>query len=289
MIKLLATDLDGTLLYPKYNILDLPRKNKRFLKQFIASGGQVVIASGRGINLLPKLERSVGSKMALLGCNGAFLYKDGVFHTSHPLNNSDALELFTNCYFNYSILFWFLFDQTNKMYLYCGDRSFVKNITAFGNLFLGIRRERAIFDKKVFLSKFDGDSIYKLTVSFGLGKYSYQAARESYFAFMERFSDKFSIALSNNGIEFTALNVNKGRGLLEYTKTLGIKPEEVAVCGDSGNDIPMFDIFPHSFCMVQGAKEVQKHASHIVKGVYEIQDYLAHPERMEKDYPGERK
>jgi hydroxymethylpyrimidine pyrophosphatase-like HAD family hydrolase len=210
MIKLLATDLDGTLLYPKYNILDLPRKNKRFLKQFIASGGQVVIASGRGINLLPKLERSVGSKMALLGCNGAFLYKDGVFHTSHPLNNSDALELFTNCYFNYSILFWFLFDQTNKMYLYCGDRSFVKNITAFGNLFLGIRRERAIFDKKVFLSKFDGDTVYKLTVSFGLGKYSYQAAQESYFAFMERFSDKFSIALSNNGIEFTAPGCEQG-------------------------------------------------------------------------------
>ena len=56
MIKLIATDLDGTLFYPKRRLTGMIKENKKFLKSFLNSGKDVLIASGRSTGMLSKLE-----------------------------------------------------------------------------------------------------------------------------------------------------------------------------------------------------------------------------------------
>ena len=51
MIKLLATDLDGTLFYPKRKFTLMTRKNAKFLKDFYNAGGKVMLVTGRNYNI----------------------------------------------------------------------------------------------------------------------------------------------------------------------------------------------------------------------------------------------
>ena len=60
----------------------------------------------------------------------------------------------------------------------------------------------------------------------------------------------------------------------KYINALGITKEEVAVVGDSGNDVPLFEEFPNSFVMRQAHKDVREKARTIIKGVYELEKYV---------------
>ncbi len=49
--------------------------------------------------------------------------------------------------------------------------------------------------------------------------------------------DKITVCCTDNSLEMTALGMNKAVGLSEYINNLGIDKSEVAVVGDSGNDL----------------------------------------------------
>jgi len=284
MIRVLATDLDGTLFYPKAHFTGMVPSNRRFLRRFVKEGNEVVIISGRGIRILPKLEMTVRTPLTFLGCNGAFLYEDGRFYLPQPIDNGEACDLFAACKDSYSILAWALFDDTENMYLYTRPCSWlVKNGVRLYNALSGFRRERMIFDDALFLRMLDHGHIYKLMLTFGLGEVSNRLAFETNLALKTRFGDRFTFVVSQNAVEISARNVSKGNGLMRFCKDRGIDPNTVAVCGDSGNDISMFDQFAHSFAMAQAPAFVQEHANHIIRRVSDVEEYLRHPELLAKD------
>jgi hydroxymethylpyrimidine pyrophosphatase-like HAD family hydrolase len=90
----------------------------------------------------------------------------------------------------------------------------------------------------------------------------------------EKYGDTFTFAVSGTAVEITAKNVNKGNTLLEYCQLNGISKDEVIVCGDSGNDIPMFERFPHSFAMAQSPDYVINRANHIINKVCDVEKYI---------------
>ena len=47
MIKVLATDLDGTLFYPKRKISLISGKNKKFLRKFVKEGKKVILVTAK--------------------------------------------------------------------------------------------------------------------------------------------------------------------------------------------------------------------------------------------------
>ena len=77
--------------------------------------------------------------------------------------------------------------------------------------------------------------------------------------------------------------INKGFGLENYIKANGYTKDEVLVCGDSGNDLYMFDCFPHSFAMAQSPDHFKSQANHVIKRISDLEDYLNHPEWLEND------
>ena len=58
---------------------------------------------------------------------------------------------------------------------------------------------------------------------------------------------------------------------------------EVAVCGDSGNDLYMFARFPHTFAMEHSPEHFKSQANHVISRISGLQEYLDNPSLLEND------
>lgn len=57
MPKILATDLDGTLFYPKRRITMISKRNLKFIRDFVDNGNKLLIVSGRNVKFAKKVEK----------------------------------------------------------------------------------------------------------------------------------------------------------------------------------------------------------------------------------------
>ncbi len=64
-------------------------------------------------------------------------------------------------------------------------------------------------------------------------------------------------------IEINAAGVNKGRGLLELGVLLGIRREEIMVCGDGDNDVSMLEEAGFGVAMGNAEEQVKAVADYI--------------------------
>ena len=75
----------------------------------------------------------------------------------------------------------------------------------------------------------------------------------------ERFSDRCTVVTSGiEWVDFIPFGTNKARGLLEYQKRLGIRPEECMAFGDEYNDIEMLKSVPWGFAMAHSKQGVKR-------------------------------
>ena len=68
-----------------------------------------------------------------------------------------------------------------------------------------------------------------------------------------------------NNVEITASDAEKGKLIKEYCRIMGIEEDEVAVIGDSGNDIGMLKAFRNSYAMGNAEPEVKLAASYVTE------------------------
>ena len=112
MKKLLAVDLDGTLFYPQRRFALMTRKNLKFLKDFIADGNEVIVATGRNCRMLKKIEKKQGTKLTMIGCKGSFTRTDDKFLASYPLDSKKAAYIFVEDSNRFGIQAWTLMDDS---------------------------------------------------------------------------------------------------------------------------------------------------------------------------------
>lgn len=284
MKYLLATDLDGTLLYPKRLFSVITNKNKRFLKRFLKNGNDLIIISGRNPKIKKTLSKKLKKDIPLIGCNGGYILKDGKFSYNMELPINLSLEIFLKVGFQYGIVAWFIFDQSDTLYVCLKNDMWLSNIAMkIGNKFRFRLSEKMIVSKEKFIERLKKGNCYKLMPAFGFGKKNITNAYYSYIALKDEYSDRLEIFWSKSAIEITQKNVSKGNCLSNYVKENNISIENVLVVGDSGNDLTMFNKFPHSFCMANGAELIKSKACHIVNSVSDIQKYIDDPSLMEND------
>ena len=116
--------------------------------------------------------------------------------------------------------------------------------------------------------------IYKVMAIYGLGKKATEKARIASKKFGEDLKNSFEVMWSTESIEFMNKGINKARALEKLIQELGIDKEEVAVIGDSGNDVPLFESFPNSFVMSHAHEEVKKKANVVIDGFYCLEKYI---------------
>ena len=276
-MKVLATDLDGTLFYPRCLTRCISKKNVKFLRKWIDAGNKLVLVTSRSAEFCEKLKDEIQRPFDLISCTSAQIEADGKIIRKETVPNEimeDVINKINRTARPIGIL------MTTDKYP-CAIRDSHRKSTKFLLFFYKIYwffqfkyREPYHFSNKDFNLEVKDGKIYKAMLFFGFGKRKSKFAKEMNKAFREQYPNvEFSWTSIVN--EITPKDCTKGQGLEYYCDHLGISRDDVYVIGDSGNDITMFNAFKNnSFCMKHASKSIRKYATHTVGRVYKLEKYL---------------
>lgn len=254
MIKLIATDLDGTLMYTDH--LTVTRRTVDTLKKAHDKGVRFAIATGRPLGLTDDVISRIPFTDYIIYSNGACVYdrnEDKIIY-SDLIPNNQARELIS--YFLENNVFFEIYVDGRSHYQLGTEDLF--DTSKFPQKF--IEEATKTMTGHNDLLKYLGDlDIEKITL--------YSVKDKDYKKFEEKFlSYDLSIACSFKGnLEATVKSADKGRALDGICKAIGITADECMSFGDAGNDIPMLEFAKYSFAMANGSDECKASAKFIAK------------------------
>jgi HAD superfamily hydrolase (TIGR01484 family) len=88
----------------------------------------------------------------------------------------------------------------------------------------------------------------------------------------EPFKDELAVTVHEDAVDVLPAEIDKGKGLLEVLRTLGMSKDEVVAVGDSGNDVPLFRNAGQS--IIVGNNPVAYHGAKRFNDIDEALDYL---------------
>lgn len=245
MIRMIVTDLDGTLLAGGNNI---PEENLTALRRAVDAGVQVVLCSGRMIESAMTIAQRVGANAPMVLFNGAMLY-DGAqdrILDSHMIAHDEALAVLRQI-------------EAAGVYVqaFPGRGYFFEAETEWTRYYAGkIGVEGTAVNGKL-SSWLEGD-VYKLLC---LGKPAELDALAARIAPM--FPDVCFVKSSDTHLEIVAGGVDKSTGLRALEKISGVTPEEMIGFGDEANDLPMLRYVGTPYVMENAPENVRREARHI--------------------------
>lgn len=256
MIKLVASDLDGTLLLNRAQTL--PEEIFPLIKKLKELGILFVAASGRQYPNMRRLFDPVAEDMAFICENGALavmnekvLYQDNF----DPKLVREILEAI---------------DAKDGAEFSCATRDFYY-IRPKTEHYLDLMTNVVKTTSKV-VKSFDEitEPCMKLAVYERAG-----LQEDSIRYWQERFSHRCTVVTSGTEwVDFIPFGTNKARGLEKYQKLLGIRPEECMAFGDEYNDMEMLKSVPWSFAMAHGKQKVKETAAYTTERVEPILERL---------------
>lgn len=277
MIKIIATDLDGTLLYPKSLFHVVPRKNVKFVRKFVKNGGTLVLISGRTDEIAKKLRKIFNCSIDMIACNGTLVLQDDSIICDNPIDFDILEEIYNDNLNNSEVMSWTAFTREDNMIIAPNKMGFFKTILYFVVLqFLRVNLGRMIISKKK-LQKVIATrdrNIYKMMVVTGVKKQAKEDARILAEKFKEKYGDKVEVFWANNSVEIVKKGFNKADALKKLADMLKFNSNEIAVVGDSGNDVPLFQSFENSFVMKHSHNEIKKEAKTVINGVWDLEKYI---------------
>jgi len=242
MIKLIITDMDGTLLNDEHQIHpDFWEMEQELTKK----GIMFSVASGRQFyNLERKFER-IKDRMLFFAENGTYVVYKGKEVYLNPLQREDAnkfIAIGRNLEHTNLIL-----CGKNSAYIETEDESFFKEINKY--------YERLVIVED--LTKVE-DTVLKVTLC------NFNGVEENTFKHFKDYKDDFKVAIAASVfIDITTLSANKGNAIKGLQKELNITPEETLVFGDYLNDLEMMQNAKFSYAMKNAHPEI-KNASKFV-------------------------
>lgn len=224
-IKMIATDLDGTLLQSDHQI---GKKTRQTLMKLAQKGVKIVPASGRPLTgVLPYTEKLglAGKQNYAVLFNGAVVQNlAGKSLIRHQLAFSDAAEMLKLQKKAPSNLH---FMREDRFYTLDHELSIQMGKTVFLN-----RMKIKIMDQ------LPADFSYLKAEFTGEGPEMDRLGKE----FPVWLFEKYNVARTDPMIwEINERGASKGMAVHELAQLLGIRDQEVVVFGDQGNDLSMFE------------------------------------------------
>lgn len=233
MIKLIAIDLDGTLLDDRKSI---PQQNVLIIRRLVEAGYQVVIATGRRYYSAKKLTETLGGHFVILANNGNIVRNtdDDRLIISKFLDSDSYRDLLTEAesYGLRGIVHVDMYFQGIDMVLEKDDKNkdHLKYITEGDSRYLLLPRKELLGLERVLAVVYPGAS---------------KALRDFRTRVDEKYPERYSShVLENINIAeamYEAMNPggSKWKTLYEYAQLNGIKREEILAIGDDNNDVEM--------------------------------------------------
>jgi len=256
MIKLIATDMDGTLLNDNGNInekvFDLIRAlNEKDIK-FAA-------ASGRFYSQLSKNFEKVNMKMIFIAHNGALVKYNNKGRTLYS-NNIDKKEIESVINLNPKMGEEIFLAAENDAYAVNPSENMLKQFT--------FSQVPVIIVKSFSEIK---NPIYKITY------YMDEGVNSSIVDYLkENLNDKLEFVVSGDKwIDIMNKGISKGNGIKILQEKFNIHEKNTMVFGDYYNDLTMFKAAHYSYAMENAPEDVKKHANFIAEsnnedGVYNV-------------------
>ena len=274
--KLLGSDLDGTLFYPKHRIRMLSRKTVKLIQDFIDEGNEFVVVSGRNHLSCLKVSEKIKRPIGIVGCNGAVIYHHDKCIQNKTIDPKTAHEVLDYLEKNWQPKGYYVMTNEDEFILKNSFKSLGYKIGQFlWYIYQGVLREPYYTSEKKFYEAIDNGKVNKIMVMFGITEKSKQRSNEANKDLREKFGDVIEPSWSYEFIELSPAGTSKSSGLKSLANYLNITSSDIYVVGDSGNDISMFKEFSkNSFCMAKAPLSVSKYANHTIKHFDEIREYL---------------
>ena len=264
-IKVIATDMDGTLLDPKGQ-LDLPRLEK-ILDKLDQRGIRFVIATGNEVHRMRQLLEHLAERVVLVVANGARIFENNELIQAQTWDDAmvdRALEHFKGR------------ECQDQFVVTCMNGGFVKEGTVFTELdkFMTPEMIEKLYRRMNFVDEFDS-SLFG-----GVLKMSMVVGEERSDAVLQEINDLFdghvrAVSSGYGCIDILQDGIHKAWGLVELLKRWNLKPEQIMAFGDSENDIEMLELAGISYAMENAEEAVKRVATKVAPansqaGVYQV-------------------
>ncbi|SDK34135.1 HAD family hydrolase [Sediminibacillus albus] len=251
MLKLFVTDLDGTLLGENNHIL---QEDIDAIDSLIQQGVDFTVASGRMDRDILEVLKQIGQTGHRVSQNGGFVHhnEEGLIHTQT-----------------------FAKDLSTQLHKAIAKQSAVYSVSTADEVYVAEKTDEiAAFEHLLYfpvkeesnLTEYYGKTIFP-------SKFTLHGETEQIIKIKEEITEQFGPQMESylsdvHCVDFVPKGISKALGLQHLIEKLHVTAEEIAVIGDSFNDIPMLEMTPHSYAMSTAHPDVQKTASHVVDHVH---------------------
>ena len=283
MAKLLAIDLDGTLFYPKRIRKCICKKNVMFLRKWIDEGNKLVLVTSRSTQFTAKLKDEIQRPVDFINCCSSQIIANDKMIYDKAMPNKKIAQIIDRIEKAYEPIAFLMTTENHPCIIKANRKvSFIFRILYRIWWWMQFAyREPILLDDNVFMKELETARVYKIMTFIGLSKRKSKISKELNKEFREIFPEIES-SWTQQVNELTPRGCNKGNGVERYCNLLDIKPEDVYVVGDSGNDITMFNKYhEHSYCMKRGHPSARKYAKHIISRVYKLEKLILGGENHE--------
>ncbi len=264
MIKLLVSDIDGTLLNEKH-VVDSPTQIA--VKKLRESGISFMVASGRNYEAILEALQVFDFKCKCIALNGAdFRDNDGKSLIIKPIGDAaiDKMKMIIE-------------NSEVTMEYYCADGAYTQidqdqliptYIENFMYMFdISYAKAKKFIDElavdKYMITLKDFDEIRKHTILKLEFHFRDKMERNRVKELLYQIEGLHVTSSAPLNIEVTHYDATKGNMIEAVCEYYGYAKEEVVVIGDSANDLSMLTRFPHSYAMGNASDYVKDAATHI--------------------------
>lgn len=246
MIRLIASDMDGTLLDEDSRV---PEETFELIHRLAERGVRFVASSGRRYDTLRWFFGPVADEMDYVASLGTQVYADGRLLDREVFSTLSVLRLFETCQM-FDCLHLALYDATHT-YLLNDQSSYLRELDK------DLPNAERVFDPPS-----PDVSIIKAAVCCELPDQLMDMA----YVLERELSEWFTFLPSGSRwIDVVPRHVNKATGLEQVMRYWGIEPAEVMAFGDSMNDYAMLRYVGHP-CVMDNARYAVKQVAQRVIG-----------------------
>ncbi|MEP1487232.1 MAG: HAD family hydrolase [Algibacter sp.] len=235
-IKLIATDMDGTLLNSNHKVSD---RFFNLFKSLIQHDILFVAASGRPYySILEKLN-DIKNDITIVAENGGLVIKNETVLLSTPINKNKLQHIVSK--FDDLSAINAIFCTQNKAYFKINDADLLKTLTEFYPNFKQIDSTEEI-----------NETIIKIAL------YHNECSETHIYPHFKDLDGTYGVKVSGkNWVDISDNLANKGHAIKILQKNHNITAEETLTFGDYNNDIEMLKQSTYSFAMENAHQNVK--------------------------------
>jgi hypothetical protein len=240
-IKMVVTDMDGTLLNSNHQVSD---HFFDLFKRLKSQGIIFVAASGRQYNSIINKLYTIKDDIIVIAENGGFVMKQqtellATALTKHYVH--DILKTIDKIPEIHPVM-----CTKHKAYLTNKSNEFAEKLAEYYTEF------------EIIESLFDCNSeVIKIAI------YHFESSEQHIYPYVKHFEDNLKVKVSGeNWLDISSMNANKGFALEKLMKSYNLSSDEVMVFGDYNNDLEMLALSNYGFAMKNAHPNVKKAAKY---------------------------